>query len=169
MRPTATQRLDQWLRDATPMMAMALFAILSVIPLGIPGYQTIVPSYTAIAAFYWAVFRPDLQPPSALFLIGVLQDVLAATPLGLTALILLVVHALAISQRKVFLGKPFVLSWVGFVAIHGLASAMAYFLVCMLEFQIVDPKPAGFQYLLTVMLFPLVAWIFVRIHRYIVR
>ncbi len=169
MRPSATQRLDQWLRDATPMMAMVVFAILSVIPVGITGYQTIVPSYTAIAAFYWAVFRPDLQPPSALFLIGVLQDVLAATPLGLTALTLLIVHALAISQRRAFLGKPFVLAWMGFVAIHGVAALMSYLLICVMNVRLIDPEPAMFQYLLTVLMFPLIAWIFVRIHRYIVR
>jgi len=169
MRDTATQRFELFLREATPMAVTAVLAVLSVVPLGIPGYPTVVPGFTAMAAFYWAVFRPDLQPTTALFLIGLLQDVLAATPMGFTPLGLLLVHALALSQRRAFIGKPFVLAWVGFMAIQGIVSVLSYILVCAMSLRLLWPEPAIFQYLLTVMLFPLVAWIFVRIHRYVVR
>lgn len=163
------QRTDLRLRQATPIFVTTILAILSVIPLGIPGYPTVVPSYAAMAVFYWAVFRPDLQPTTALFLIGVLHDVLAATPLGFTALGLLVVHALAISQRKAFLGKPFALAWLGFIVIQAIVAVLSYLLINAVNVRILSPEPAVFQYLLTVLLFPLVAWIFVRIHRYVVR
>ena len=166
---TATQRVDLWLRHATPIALTVLLAVLSVVPIGVPGYATVVPAYTAMAAFYWAVFRPDLQPPFALFLVGVLQDVLAATPLGITALSLMVVHGLALSQRRAFLGKPFVLAWLGFVLIHALAAFVVWLLSSILVLQLVVPEPAIFQYLVTVTLFPIVAWVFVRVHSYVVR
>ena len=169
MSMTATQRVDLWLRHATPIALTVLLAILSVVPIGVPGYATVVPAYTAMAAFYWAVFRPDLQPPFALFLVGVLQDILAATPLGMTALSLMVVHGLALSQRRAFLGKPFALAWLGFLLIHGLSALLIWLLASMLVLQPIGPEPAVFQYLVTVTLFPLVAWIFVRMHRYVVR
>lgn len=169
MRMSATQRVDVWLRQATPIAVTVLLAVLSAVPIGIPGYTAVVPAYTAMAAFYWAVFRPDLQPPFALFLVGVLQDVLVATPLGMTALSLMVVHGLAMSQRRAFLGKPFVLAWLGFMLIHALAALVVWSLVSVLALQPVGPEPAMFQYLVTVALFPVVAWVFVRIHRYVVR
>lgn len=169
MRMTATQRVDLWLRQATPIALTVLLAILSAVPIGIPGYTAVVPAYTAMAAFYWAVFRPDLQPPFALFLVGVLQDILAATPLGMTALSLMLVHGLAVSQRRAFLGKPFVLAWFGFVLIHALAAFLVWLLTSLLALRLVGPEPAVFQYLVTVTLFPVVAWVFVRIHRYVVR
>ena len=102
-------------------------------------YTAVVPAYTAMAAFYWAVFRPDLQPPFALFLVGVLQDILAATPLGMTALSLMIVHGLAVSQRRAFLGKPFVLAWFGFVLIHALAAFLVWFLASLLALRLVGP------------------------------
>lgn len=169
MRMSTTQRADLWLRQGTPIALTVLLAILSAVPIGVPGYTAVVPAYTAMAAFYWAVFRPDLQPPFALFLVGVLQDILAATPLGMTALSLMVVHGLAVSQRRAFLGKPFVLAWFGFLLIHALAAFLVWFLASLLAIRLVGPEPAVFQYLMTVTLFPVVAWVFVRIHRYVVR
>lgn len=169
MRMTATQRVDVWLRHSTPIAFAVLLAILSTVPVGVPGYAAVVPAYTAMSAFYWAVFRPDLQPPFALFLVGVLQDVLVATPLGMTALTLMVVHGLAVSQRRAFLAKPFVLAWFGFVLIHALAAFVVWLLASILALRPVGPEPAVFQYLVTVTLFPVVAWIFVRLHRHVVR
>jgi rod shape-determining protein MreD len=169
MRPTATQRLDQWIRQSTPMALTAILAVLSVITVGIPGYAAVVPGYTAMATFYWAVFRPDLQPASALFLIGVLQDILTGTPLGLTAVSLLLLHALALSQRRALVTKPFLLTWLGFVVIQLPISIFAWLLMSAQQFRLIGPEPVLFQYLVTVLGFPVVAWIFVRVHRYVVR
>lgn len=169
MRPTATQRLDLWIRQSTPMALTAILAVLSVITVGIPGYAAVVPGYTAMATFYWAVFRPDLQPASALFLIGVLQDILTGTPLGLTAVSLLLLHALALSQRRALVTKPFLLTWLGFVVIQLPISVFAWLLMSTQQFRLIGPEPVLFQYLVTVLGFPVVAWIFVRVHRYVVR
>ncbi|MFX4221060.1 MAG: rod shape-determining protein MreD [Thalassobaculum sp.] len=169
MRPTATQRLDLWIRQSTPMALTAILAVLSVITVGIPGYAAVVPGYTAMATFYWAVFRPDLQPASALFLIGVLQDILTGTPLGLTAVSLLLLHALALSQRRALVTKPFLLTWLGFVVIQLPISIFAWLLMSAQQFRLIGPEPVLFQYLVTVLGFPVVAWIFVRVHRYVVR
>lgn len=169
MRPTATQRLDLWLRQSTPMALTAVLAVLSVVTVGIPGYAAVVPGYTAMATFYWAVFRPDLQPASALFMIGVLQDILTGTPLGLTAVSLLLLHALALSQRSVLVTKPFLLTWLGFVVIQLPVAILAWGMMSALQFRLIGPEPAVFQYLVTVLGFPVVAWVFVRVHRYVVR
>ncbi|MCR9074087.1 MAG: rod shape-determining protein MreD [Alphaproteobacteria bacterium] len=169
MRPTASQRLDLWVRQSAPMALTAVLAVLSVITVGIPGYAAVVPGYTAMATFYWAVFRPDLQPASALFLIGILQDALTGMPLGLTAVSLLLLHALALSQRPALVTKPFLLTWLGFVVIQLPISIFAWLMMSALQFQVIGPEPVLFQYLVTVLGFPVVAWIFVRIHRYVVR
>jgi len=169
MRPTASQRLDLWLRQSTPMAITAVLAVLSVVTIGIPGYSAVVPGFTAMATFYWAVFRPDLQPASALFLIGVLQDILTGTPLGLTAVSLLLLHALALSQRRALVTKPFLLTWVGFMVILLPVAVLAWVMMSALQFRLIGPEPAVFQYLVTVLGFPVVAWAFVRIHRYVVR
>jgi rod shape-determining protein MreD len=169
MRPTATQRIDLWLRQSTPMALTAVLAVLSVVTIGIPGYSAVVPGYTAMATFYWAVYRPDLQPASALFLIGILQDILTGTPLGLTAVSLLIIHALALSQRQALVTKPFLLAWLGFVAIQLPISVLAWGMMSALAFRFIGPEPAVFQYLVTVLGFPFVAWLFVRVHRHIVR
>src|SRR3546814_13442037 len=99
MSMSASQRVYLWLRQATPVALTLLLAVMSAVPIGVPGYSAVVPGYTAMAAFYWAVFRPDLQPPSALFLVGTLPAILAATPLGMTAHSLMIVNGLAVSSQ----------------------------------------------------------------------
>src|SRR3546814_13804524 len=99
MSMSASQRVYLWLRQATPVALTLLLAVLSAVPIGVPGYSAEVPGYTAMAAFYWAVFRPDLQPPFALFLVGILQDILVATPLGMTALSLLTIGRASCRER----------------------------------------------------------------------
>ena len=122
-----------------------------------------------MAVFYWAVFRPDLQPASGVFLVGVLQDTLGATPIGVTALTLLIVHGLALSQRRAFLGKPFTLAWLGFFIVFAIAQAFIWIVWSGVEFSLLSLMPQLFQLLLSAALFPVVAWLFVRLHRYVVR
>ena len=53
--------------------------------------------------------------------------------------------------------------------IHALAAFVVWLLSSILVLQLVVPEPAIFQYLVTVTLFPIVAWVFVRVHSYVVR
>src|SRR3546814_14468126 len=81
----------------------------------------------------------------------------------------MIVHGLAVSQRRAFLGKPFVLAWLGFVVIYALAAFAVWLLASVLALQPIGPEPAIFQFLITVTLFPVFAWRFVRVHRSVVR
>src|SRR3546814_20324436 len=94
-----------------------------------------------MGAVNWGVFRPDLLPPFSLFLIVNLHDILVATPLGMTALSLMIVHGLAVSQRRAFLGNPFVLAWLGFVVIYALAAFAVWLLASVLALQPIGPEP----------------------------
>ena len=82
---------------------------------------------------------------------------------------LLAVWGGALSQRQAFLGKPFFIAWLGFVVIAGIAQAALWLILSLYTVSIVAPLPVLGQYLITVTAFPLVAWVFVRIHRYLVR
>src|SRR3546814_13023682 len=106
MSMSAAQRVDLWLRQATPVALTVLLAVLSAVPTGVPGYSAVVPGYTAMAAFYWAVFRPDLQPPFSMFLVGLLPDILVATPLGLPPLSLMIVHGPPVFPRPALPRNP---------------------------------------------------------------
>ncbi|MBT5267182.1 MAG: rod shape-determining protein MreD [Rhodospirillaceae bacterium] len=169
MKSPAVQRLDRLARDVTPALTITALAIFTAIPLGFPGLQQVTPAYTMMAVFYWAVYRPDLLSPITVFAIGLLQDVVLGQPLGLSALTLLAVLGVTVSQRQAFIAKPFVLAWLGFVVIAAGAFLLVWMLMMLTNLTIILPPAALYQYAVTVAVFPLVAWVFVRIHRNWVR
>ena len=75
------------------------------------------PALPLIAVFYWTLYRPDLMPPVAAFVIGLLQDILGGLPLGVSACVLVGVHAAVNTQRRFFIGKSFAVVWLGFALV----------------------------------------------------
>lgn len=169
MKTTFVQRMDLWARHLMPAVMTLFLVLLSAVPLGIPGYAQVAPSWTLMAVFYWAVYRPDLMPASLVFLTGLAEDLVNGYPLGLTAIVFLAVYGGTGTQRQIFLSKPFFIAWGGFVIISFGAFGLGWLLMSLFTFSWIMPDTAMFRFGLTATLFPAAAWIFVRIHRYLVR
>ena len=108
MKPGVLHYVDLGFRAVTPVVLAFLMLVISRLPFGIEGLESAMPLLTLIACYYWTIYRPALMPSIALFFLGVLQDLVTGGPLGLMALVLLLVHWLVDAQRRVFLGKSFV-------------------------------------------------------------
>ena len=93
------------LRGLTPLVLTLMLALLTVVPLRIPDFAPVTPALTVIAIYYWGIYRPDLMPIVATFAIGMFQDIIAGTPLGLTSLVLLTVHAVAAPPLECLHGR----------------------------------------------------------------
>jgi rod shape-determining protein MreD len=158
MKPTGLQRLDLWARRAAPIVATLLLAILSVVPLRLPGYMLVAPDFLLMAVFYWIAHRPDLMPPAAIFAIGVLVDLLSGGPLGVEPLVLLLTYAAVGSQRKALRGKPFAIVWMAFALVAVAAKLVEAMLNLALRGALIDGDVFALQLLLTVAIYPLLAW-----------
>lgn len=91
--PLALSRDDGYPARFLPFLMTLLFALISVVPLNLPGFAVVTPAFALMAVFHWTVYRPDLMPLGAIFLIGLLLDLLNGTPyVGLSALMLLLVR-----------------------------------------------------------------------------
>ncbi|MEQ8334683.1 rod shape-determining protein MreD [Nisaea sp.] len=169
MKTSFVQRMDLWARHLMPAATTLLLVLVSAVPLGIPGYAQISPAFTLMAVFYWAVYRPDLTPPFVVFLTGLAEDLVHGYPIGLTAIIFLAVYGVATTQRQTFLTKPFFIAWGGFVIISFGAFLLDWVLMSLFSLAWIIPDTVLARFGLTVALFPAMAWLFVRIHRYLVR
>ena len=159
------QRLDLFARMLTPSLIAGALVILGVLPLHIPSYSSVVPSLALMAVFYWSLHRPDLLPAVAVFLVGILYDILTGGPMGVQAFILLGAYWVTSSQRQLFLGKSFLVVWWGFMMIAATAAIVQWVLMSLIFGTLIVPLPAVFSFLQTVALYPLFAWIFVRVQR----
>ncbi|WP_037493649.1 rod shape-determining protein MreD [Sneathiella glossodoripedis] len=160
MTPSISYQLHRILRGSIPFWISLFLIFLSVVPLRITGFATVTPSFLMISVFYWSLHRPYLLPAPVVFLLGLIFDILTGTPMGLTSLMLLVVHGIAVTQRQVFVGKAFVLSWWGFFLIGAGIAVFSWIVACVLELTIIPILPVFIQYGLTVLFFPLLAWCF---------
>lgn len=169
MKTTLAQRMDLWARHLMPAVTTLMLVLVSAVPLGIPGYAQVAPSLTLMSVFYWAVYRPDLLPPSVVFVTGLAQDIVNAYPPGLTAIVFLAVYGVTSTQRQTLINKPFFIVWGGFIVISFGAFLLGWMLMCLMSLAWIQPSAVFVQFGLTAALFPGAAWFFVRFHRHLVR
>ena len=156
------QKLDQTARSITPFGLSLLLVILSVVPTYIPGYAQIAPILALVSIYHWAIYRPNLLPLFAVFILGLLQDLLTGTPPGLYILVFLTVYGVVLSQRRFFAGKSFTVYWFGFAVVSLVASVESWVVGSAWNFALLDFNAVTFQYLLSLGIFPIIAWIFLR-------
>lgn len=164
-RPTLWQRLDAVSRSAFPAACTVLLLLAAAAPLGVPGQAVLQPAVALACVFSWSLVRPASMPPPAVFLIGLLSDLLGLSPPGVSALILLVAHGLAVKWRRVLAGQQFGLAWLAFVAVAAGAAALDWALTGLLTWRLLPAGAAVFQFALTAGLYPALAALFLRAHR----
>ncbi|MCZ6721487.1 MAG: rod shape-determining protein MreD [Alphaproteobacteria bacterium] len=160
-------RLGVSLRGLVPFTLGLVFVFITVAPWRLPGLDPVMPMFALTAVFYWSVYRPDWLPYTATFTLGLIQDLLSGTPIGMTALIFLVVQAVVVSQRRFFLKRSFLVMWWGFVMVAPAAAFTGWFVSSLVYGGVVPVEPVIVQLLLTVLFYPPLTWILGRFHNLI--
>jgi rod shape-determining protein MreD len=158
------RRLRGAIAGAMPFLIAVVRAMLISVPLQVPHVGAIAPYLTLAAVYYWAVFRPDLFGYGAAFCLGLFTDIMTGAPLGLGALVLVAVLAVSVTQRRFFLGKPFHILWWGFALIAPVAMVLTWLLASIYSGMFLPIGPVLLQAVVTVALFPAVAWVLGRCH-----
>jgi len=155
-------------RRIVPGFTLVLLVFLAHLHLPIPFCAEIAPALPLMGVYYWVVFRPDLMPRVLVFMVGLFQDALIGAPFGLTALIFLLAHAFVLSQRRFLVGKPFWIFWAGFAIVAPVAGTLTWMLASALRGAILPSDVVLASIVLTVFVFPIVAWCLLRTQRWLV-
>lgn len=161
MKVSPLQRFDQRVRHAFPFATIVIFILIVATPSRLPGFASVAPQLPLVGIYYWAIYRPDLLPPWVAFMLGAVADIVAGTPLGVSSLVFLAVQGVVGSQRR-FLGKSFLMAWWGFAMIGAGALLIEWIMSSLVLVTILPVQALGFQYLMTLSVYPLIAWAFVR-------
>jgi rod shape-determining protein MreD len=151
------QRLDLAARHVLPVAFTLLLLLVSLLPLKLPGLAGIMPPLAMMGVFYWGIYRPDLLNGLSAFLLGIVFDLLSGLNLGVTALVFLLVSGFAQSRRRSFLSHGFLVVWFGFVLTSAGATFLTWILVSILSGSATDANSAFVQFLISSLLFPLIA------------
>jgi len=155
----------RWLRNLVPVASTFIFVLIGQLPMPVPLLAEVAPAFALISLYYWVVFRPDLMPYAAVFGLGVIQDAVAGTPLGLYAMVYLLVQALVRNQRRFIAGKPFWVFWSVFALVAPGAAVAAWLLASVARGTLLSPETAFVGLIMTIILFPAVAWVLVHAQR----
>ena len=169
MKHSVWQRLDFFARNILPFTFTILLITLGMVPLRLQDMAPVVPLLSLIAVYFWSVYRPDLMPEWAVFLIGLFQDLLSGSIVGVGAFTLLMVHLVVKTQRRTFIGASFMAVWMIFVLVALGAQTLSWLLNCALHGLLIDPEPALFQGALTLAVYPVLAWFFTWAERNLLR
>lgn len=163
MLPLLWHKLDTSVRSALPTVLAIGFIFVGIVPWPLPGLSSVAPLFGLIAVHYWTVHRPLVMPAAAAFLLGLVQDLLGGGPIGLNALVLVLVHAVVMAQRPHLARRPFIVDLCGFAMVAAGAVAVTWLVACIYFMRLIGMEALMIQYFLTVCAYPAFAWLFSRL------
>ncbi len=163
MTESVVQKLGNGLRSLAPTAASFLFVLFGVLPWS--SAYSFAPAFALIVVFYWALHRPELLPPAVVFGLGLIHDALSGEPLGLTALALLIAYGTVRSQRRHLIDKPLVVSWFAFATVAIAYAGLLWIVAALRAGIVIDAAPAFMQAFVSVVLYPIFAWLLSLIRR----
>ncbi len=158
-------RLDIFARSLFPCLVTLGLVLLSSAPLRVPELSAIMPALSLIAVYHFTIYHPHLLPYWATFLIGILQDLISGIPPGVSVIVLLTVQAVIRTRYRHFAEAGFLMNWANFLLLSALAFTIGWLLTSIGFARVLDPRPAVFQYLLTGAVYPVLAWLIMRVRK----
>lgn len=161
-------RFFRWIGRRLPFLIALIAVLAAIIPMRMPGGMLMTPLYPLMVVFFWGTHRGDLMTPAPIFFTGLLYDLLSGAPPGLWALIFLVCHALALVLRDIF-GRVLYTAWALFGLTCAAAVGIAWVLMSLYGWTVVNPLPFAVQGLITVGLYPFFGFAFAFVERRVVQ
>jgi rod shape-determining protein MreD len=165
IRPSLGQQADIAWRAALPVGLTILLLFAALLSWHLPRLGTVASALVLISVFFWTVHQPGLMTMWGVLSIGLLHDFLMLAPFGVGLLVLLVVHGVALWQRKPLTGMPFVLLWAVFGLVAAGATILTWLLVSFRQETLVNPVQAFNLFLLEFVCYPVLAYVFAWIER----
>jgi hypothetical protein len=167
MRPDGLlATLDRWGRAALPGAVLLFFVLLTLAPLRAPYLSDALPLLPALVVFQFSLATPERLPGPLLLAMGVLLDLLLGgpgAPVGVSALGFILMRASVVANRRYLVGVPFLFQWFGFCLLCFGFVTLVWFFTALWTWLAVDPLRAMTQYVVVVVLYPLIAPLLARI------
>lgn len=137
------------------MLQVMAASIVFALPLRFWGHALPEPVFAMPAVFAWAVIRPSMLAPAAVMLLGVFLDFLSNTPTAFWAVCLLLPYGLLLASRPILAGQSQLIMWLWYGAATGLTMGAGYLFTMLNTQNAPAPLNVLWQFLATVVLYPL--------------
>lgn len=153
----------QLIPEVTVVLALMLAHL--YLPFSLTAYFIALPT---CFVFYWSLYRPDLLPLISVFLLGLLQDFLLDTPMGLMGFSFLILSMIVRHKKEYLDAQEFEVIWLNF-GFMLFAIGVGQYLVLNTAYNYQLPFSTLLYHAFAVILFPSVYVICMKVQRYIHR
>jgi len=158
--------LDRWGRLALPGTVLLLFVLLTLAPLRAPYLSDALPLLPALVVFQFSLATPERLPGPLLLAMGILLDLLLGgpgAPVGVSALGFVLMRASVVANRRYLVGVPFLFQWMGFCLLTLGYVFIVWIFTAIWTWTNIDPGSAVSQYIVVVVVYPLLAPLLARV------
>lgn len=159
MNISPNQETNVGINAVIPFLTILMLIILMVLPYNLPLISDIMPFLTLISVYYWSVFKPEFLPIWVVFILGVLQDILMGSPLGLMPLLLIIVQQFIFIQGRQFLERDFIFNWFVFVMLVIGFGIMSWGISSLYFRAMLDYWDVLGQIFMTIAFYPVITWL----------
>jgi rod shape-determining protein MreD len=164
-QPSLWRQLDAASRYGFPIGFLIFGLFVIGMPFGLPGQAELRPVYAMACVFFWSLYRPSSLPAPVVALVGLLLDLLGLSPLGLWAVLLLLLQGATLAARRGLVPQSFMLTWLVFLMFAVGLSALDWAAQSLLALSLLPVLPLGVELLFALALYPALAAFFIRAHR----
>jgi rod shape-determining protein MreD len=152
-------------RMVLPYSVLALLFFMELASAPYPFSAILRAPFFLMALYFWSIHRPGLIPPWLVFVSGLVLDLLSGVPLGLNAMLFVLVRLLVVDQRRLFLAQSFVMMWLGFALVDLGYHLVQWALFSLLSLELIPLQDVGPGLFLGIVFFPLVSAVLYCVHR----
>jgi cell shape-determining protein MreD len=158
--------LDRWGRLILPGTLLLFFVLLTLAPLRAPYLSDALPLLPALVVFQFSLATPERLPGPLLLAMGILLDLLLGgpgAPVGVSALGFVLIRAAVVANRRYLVGVPFLFQWMGFCLLTLGYVFIVWIFTAIWTWTSIDPGPAISQYIVVIVVYPLLAPLLARV------
>ena len=137
-----------------PFMLGVLLILLSSIPLHFFPYYPYRVNWCLVPIFYFAIYNPKCLSSWAVFLVGVLAEMLVQSPFGVTTFCFVFMFFCANFFRKYLLELTFWPLWGIFILLLLIVELLAYGLVVLITPYPISSQPVWASLIVLVLVYP---------------
>lgn len=159
------EKIDWFSRVLLAQVVIFFLFMLGLVSFSIPMSGEVRPFFILMALYYWAIYRPSLLHPFFVFIYGIIFDLILGFPLGIHAVLFLLVQWVIKSQRLFFMGQTYLVVWIGFslTVLSVLSVEWIFFSALAGAWLNLTSILTGF--VMTSLLFPLITLMFIVVHK----
>ena len=158
--------LDHWGRLLLPGTLLMFSVLLTLAPLHAPYLSDVLPLLPTLVVFQFSLATPERLPGPFLLAMGILLDLLLGgpgAPVGVSALGFVLMRAAVVANRRYLVGVPFLFQWIGFCILTLGYVFIVWIFTVIWTWTNIDPGPAVVQYIVAIVLYPLLAPLLARV------